>query len=292
MKIGIVGHGSIGSRHAANLRSLGHQVLVFDPVGERDVKFERNIYDSDVEAVVIATPSNCHEGPMRACIERGKHMLVEKPISTSIGALPELLRVAGDKKLVVMMGNNLRFHPCVRQAREWIDNGEIGPPIWAHFTCGQRSIKRTYTDVGVILNTGAHEVDMARWLLGPARVVSANARVCDSMAGIEDIADFMLEHDNGCRSTFHLDFVTPNEIREAWIVGADERIGIELRNRNISLGARAIGKPDGYDEDYLAEIKAFILCIECGDYGPAATGVDGLATLETLLYVRKKAGLK
>src|SRR6185295_3721230 len=137
MKIGSVGYGSIGQRHANNFRGMGHDVVVFDPHpdvrvahGIRDYKLERDLYDDpSVDAVVIATPSHCHEGPLRACIERGKHVLIEKPISTAIGGLPALLQSADDRGLVVMMGNNLRFHPCVDQAQQWLMQGLPGKPI-------------------------------------------------------------------------------------------------------------------------------------------------------------------
>lgn len=290
MKVGVVGYGSIGKRHADNAQVLGHNVTVYDPKERRDVKFERMIYE-DCDAIVVATPSTAHEGPLRAAIEHGKHVLIEKPISTSIGALPELLRAAAEKRLTIMMGNNLRFHPCVQQAEEWIDAGEIGVPIWAQFTCAANSVKPLYLSDGVILNTGAHEVDMALHLFGPATVVYAHARFKRFNApDADDIVDFMLYHESGVRSSFHLDFVTPNEIREAWIVGDKDKIGMELRNRNVSLGGRAMGRPGNYDGDYFAEMTAFFARI-AGDTTTGATGEDGLATLRVLLDVRKMAGL-
>lgn len=287
MKIGIVGYGSIGERHANNAQVLGHEVKVFDPQKRRDYKFERMIYE-ECDAIVVATPSPYHEGPLRAAIERGKHVLIEKPISTSIGSLPLLLDFAKEKKLVVMMGNNLRFHPCVQQAKEWIAEDKIGTPIWAHFTCATKSVKPIYLSDGVILNTGSHEVDLALHLFGPAKVVMANARHVE--VNNDDIADFLLEHASGVRSSFHLDFVTPNEIRDAWIVGKYDKIGIELRNRNVSLGSRASARPGKYDGDYFDEMDAFFKRI-AGETTPGATGDDGLATLRVLLDVRKMAGL-
>src|SRR5882672_3174651 len=229
MKVGIVGYGSIGQRHAANAFLLGHNVLVYDPASRRDVNFERNIYEI-CDAVVIATPTWVHIAGIRACIERGRHMLVEKPIATSMATLREILDFAESKKLVVMVGNNLRFNPCVQKAKLWLGDVTVGKPLWAQFTCAQASTKPLYLSDGVILNTGAHEVDMALHLLGPATVVMANAHLdlrpgtADSDVNhmqrhCDDIADFMLLHDNGCRSTFHLDFIAPIPTREFRIVG-------------------------------------------------------------------------
>lgn len=289
MKVGIVGYGSIGARHAANAAFLGHEVLVYDPLVRRDVKFERNIYET-CEAVVIATPTIYHPSGIRACAVHGKHMLIEKPMARMVGDLPELLGLAATNKATVMMGNNLRFHPGVQQAKAWIEAGDIGNPIWASFICAAKSIHPAYLGDGVILNTGAHEVDMAMHLLGPVtEVVSASSTSVDD---IEDIADFVLLHQSGARSSFHLDFVTPREIREAWIVGDEDRVGVELRNRNSSLGSRSIAHAGSFDHDYVLEMKAFVERTEGNEANAGATGADGLACLQVLLDVRRKAGLE
>ena len=284
MKIGVVGYGSIGQRHANNLRGMGHDVRVYDPVLSKsgDFRFERQLYDSDVEAVVIATPTLSHEGPLRAGIERGKHVLIEKPISTGIGTLPALLQAADDKGLVVMMGNNLRFHPAIEQAQAWLMQGLPGKPIWANFICAQENDK--YRD-SVVLNWGAHEVDVAMHLFGPASVQ------CASVTEDERIADFVLLHEGGVRSSFHLDYVTPVEIREAWIACEDHNIGIDLLGRRISLGKWAQAAGGTYDDDYLAEVKTFVERIDGRIAAPGASGHDGLAVLRVLLNVRKRAGL-
>lgn len=293
MKIGVVGYGSIGTRHANNLRGLGHKVVVYDPMlsgADRDFKFERDLYDSDVEAVVIATPSAAHEGPLRACIERGKHVLIEKPISVDVGTLPALLDAAGEKGLVVMMGNNLRFHPCVTLAQQWLMAGQIGKPIWAQFTCAQENNK--YSD-SVVLNWGAHEVDLAMHLFGPvqkvlcASIVGAFS-VAGASCGTDIIADFVLLHDSGVRSSFHLDYETTVEIREAWLAGTDHNIGIDFPTRRVSLGKHAQGMGGTYDDDYVSEMKAFVDRIG-GKITPGATGRDGLETLKVLLDVREEA---
>lgn len=286
MKIGIVGYGSIGKRHAENAAALGHEIIVYDPASRMDVKFERDVYDQ-VDACVIATPSPLHESGIRACIERGVHVLAEKPISIAVGHLPVLIAEADKKGLVFMMGNNLRFHPCVQQAKIWIAQREIGDPAWASFICAAETTKKTYRGDGVILNTGSHEVDLALYLLGPAKVIYASAKYVDDQ---DVLADFVLQHQSGARSSFHIDFETPNEVREFWISG-EKNIGVSLPTRAITLtGLPARQAPGSYDDDYRNEMMGFIDRIE-GRFAPGATGEDGLETLKVLLDVRKKAGL-
>ena len=279
MKVGVVGQGSIGSRHAANLRMLGHDVLVYDPVFPPNdrVKFERNIYE-ECDAVVVATPTMFHEQGLRGCIERGKHMLVEKPIAAQVGALPGLLEIADEKGLVVMMGNNLRLHPCIQRVKQCLGAGEIGEPLWANFICAHTTEK--YTSDGVVLNTGAHEVDLALYLFGPAKCVVSSET--------PESANFILQHDSGTRSTFLLDHATPHRIREFWIAGEKMNIGVDIDARRMSIGTEATQAPGSYDDDYLNEMRAFIDRIN-GVFAPGASGHDGLATLRVLLDVRKKA---
>lgn len=281
MKIGVVGYGSIGRRHAANARKLGHEVFVYDPVmpaGDR-VGFERHIYE-ECDAVVVATPTMFHEQALRGCIERGKHVLCEKPIAAQIGALPKLLDLADQKLLQVMMGNNLRLHPCVQQVQQWIDQGEIGQPLWANFICALTTEK--YTVDGVVMNTGAHEVDLALYFFGPGTCVSAYET--------ETAAVFTLIHNTGTRSTFHLDHATPHRVREFWIAGTKQNIGVDLDARRMSLGAEAKQAPGSYDDDYLNEMRAFIDRIN-GTFAPGASGHAGHEVLKMLIDIRKTARL-
>jgi predicted dehydrogenase len=302
MRIGVVGYGSIGQRHAANAKKLGHETIVYDPMLQHnDVKFEREVYET-CDAVVIATPSWVHTGCIRACAERGRHMLVEKPISTTDKGLQELLDFAEKSGAVVMMGNNLRFHPCVQQAAECMRRRYVGNPLWASFTCAAKSIKAPYLSDGVILNTGSHEVDLALHLLGPARVVYAQARFKRHNApDADDIADFMLYHENDCRSVFHIDFVTETEIREFRIIGTEGDLFCDLPARTLRgrqpddklpgvTHVKNFDGPGSYDTDYVDEMRAFIDRIE-GKTVDGASGHQGLHALQILLDVRKKAGL-
>lgn len=289
MKFGIIGYGSIGQRHAKNLRKLGHTVVAYDPaLINSDVRREVHIYDdATIDAVVICTPPPYHEGPLRACVERGKHIFVEKPISTSAGMLRQLLSAADDKGLVVMVGTNLRFHGSVRRVDSWLRQNMAGKPLWANFICAQLNAK--YRD-SVILNWGSHEVDLAIHFFGPVETVlcaTANAPT----AGVEDIADFTLLHVSGMRSSFHLDYITPKEIRDAWIACEDKNIGLDLLNRRTSLGEFVQKDPGSFDDDYLEEMKAFASQVQNRSITPGSNGWRGLEVLETLVAVRKKAGL-
>lgn len=293
MKIGVIGLGSIGSRHAANIFELGHEVIGYDPAVRRDRQFAHEVFDA-ADAIVIATPSHCHVGDMRAAAERGKHMLIEKPIAVDRTDVPELLTLAESNNAVVMVGNNLRFHQSVTQAKTWIDEGIIGAPLWAQVTLAQRTDKPPYLRDGVVLNWGAHEIDLALHLLGPAKVACASVRAEN---GRDDMADFVMVHESGCRTTVHLDYITEPERRDFLIVGTDGTIKGDIFGRTAGHDGKSgrrwqiwSGKIFNFDEDYKAEMCAFIERIQ-GKETLGATGADGLRTLEIALEVRRMAGL-
>ena len=290
MKIGVLGLGSIGMRHYNNLKDMGHDVIGYDPLQQRDVKFPCEIFER-CDAVVSATPSINHCADIRAAVERGKHIFVEKPIATDLNGLEELLSQARDKNLVVFTGYNLRFHAVVVRIKEWLDQGLIGNPLWASFSCGQVATKPAYLRDGVILNW-SHEIDLALYLLGLAKVTHASARL--TIREDDDMADILMRHDNGVRNYIHLDYVSNPEIRGNIISGDDGYIAADLVTRQAVLlkrrnwMERSFAAEDSFDRNYIDEMKAFLARV-AGEKTRGATGEDGLAALKICLDARAKA---
>lgn len=250
MKIGVLGAGSIGSRHIRNLTELGHNVDVYDP----------NVCESSLrgvtewaDAVVIATPTAQHFRDIRRCHALGKPMFVEKPL---VGTCEEWISVPTEN--IQMVGYNLRFHSCVKKARELMGVGRIGRPLWARFTCAQFNDRPDYLRDGVVLNW-SHEIDLAIYLIGAAGFVAA------AITKKDDMADIALTHERtGCQTVIHLDYLTKPERRGFMIVGEDGAIEADLVNRNLFL-KDSNGKVvelfqgrDSWDGNYLDEMRKFI----------------------------------
>lgn len=276
MKVGVIGLGSIGSRHAANLTKLGHEVYGYDPNKQtQDLKF----VCENSEALVIASPTDFHYHHVCAAVLRGIPVFIEKPIGTF--TYPVMVPC--------MVGYNLRFHPCVKKAKEWMPR--IGKPIWANFTVAQYNDRPEYRRDGVILNW-SHEIDLALHLLGPA-TVGASATMLDS-SGQDTLSDMILLHTNGCRSQIHLDYLTRPERRHFTIVGEEGRITCNLPERNIFINHKDLmdwfpGKGT-WDDDYVDEMKAFIsLCN--GHENEGCSYVEANAVVDICNTVRKQAGL-
>ena len=290
--IGVIGLGSIGMRHALNLQELGHRVIGFDPEADETHANEFEIVESVTDmrgtnAIVIASPTNQHAVEI---LERpNRPLFVEKPIGCCEVDRVHLGWMLHDYNPVMMVGYNLRFHACVKEAKRWIAEET---PVWATFTCAQKNTKPAYLRDGVILNW-SHEIDLALYLLGPAKVVGSSTRLTD---GHDDITDILLEHDNGCRTHIHLDYVTAPEERHFTIQCNGVRLKADLVN-NVLAEIPVNGTidiqtyPNTFDDNYVEEMKAFIDRID-GKETIGCTGEEALKVLEICLKVREQAGLE
>lgn len=295
MKFLVIGLGSIGTRHAKNLLALGHEVYGLEVDG-RDITqilpglkgpSEDEIKQAD--AFIIATPTFLHAPQIEWALELGKHVFVEKPIANEVTvSLEDSIEYAEDTGILVVVGNNLRFHPSVQRAKRYLDKRLLGSPIWAHIAVAQHNDRESYRRDGVTLNWGAHEIDLALHLLGPAEVSAASINKDDT------VADICLTHESGCRSVVHLDYLTQPELRETQIFGDNgRRIGLSITERWILHGTDGVVQPPEYqagflDDDYHNEMAAFVNAVE-GKPWPGATAEDGLATLKIIDTARKMA---
>lgn len=269
MKFLVVGLGSIGLRHAKNLQALGHEVYSFDPfiTCQTIPTVDRGDgYKEKFDGIIIASPTISHLDYLAVSIENNCHVFVEKPIASFHSGVAEILAEAKRRELVVMVGNMLRFHPNVKMAKWYIVE-----PVEALFKIFQRNTKDAYLRDGVLLNWGAHEIDLALYLLGPAKVIAAQAS--------QDRAKVRLDHECGAGSIVLMDYVTEPEVREFEVHERDGRI------HNIDLTLH------NWDNIYIEEMRSFIKRIEGEKDGIGATGEEGLATLKLINDAQKKSEL-
>ena len=122
MKILLVGFGSIGKRHYRNLTSLGYRdIAVFDPSdkafenADKIIRIKKFDIDSakDFNTAFICSPNNLHIKHALICANAGLHLFIEKPLSHNFNGFNLLKKICRKKKLVTMIGCNMRFHPCL-----------------------------------------------------------------------------------------------------------------------------------------------------------------------------------
>jgi len=290
----IVGLGSIGERHVRNLLALGyHDVHVVRraPAPPRTVSPSSFTTHLDLgealsvrpHAVVIAAPTAMHVAIALEAVRMGAHVLIEVPLASSLEGVEELRREAEGRRAVVLMGHNLRFHPCLVKMKELVDSGKIGSPIFARAEFGEHLpachpwedyrtgyAARRALGGGVVL-TSIHEVDFLYWMLGPVVEVAAmTGRLGGLDIDVEDTAAILMRHRNGATSEVHVDFVQPAYSRVCKVVGREAAIRWELRenavlvcDRNRPAWSKVLDVSDfDFNRTYVDEIRHFIRCIE------------------------------
>jgi predicted dehydrogenase len=281
--IAVHGLGSIGMRHARNLIRMGHDVCGYDEdkskIDQLLATGGRADWPEHIDGVVIATPTPVHAATLDIYQKLADvPIFVEKPIAAEPVATT---------KNIIMVGYNLRFHACVKKARDWLRDGIIGTPVWSNLVCAQYSSKPDYLRDGVIMNW-SHEIDLALYLLGPGVL-----QTC-AVDQKETIADLTIWH-YPCQSTVHLDYLTLPEIRQTIIVGTEGQIVMDLVNRRCWLRDKRgiyvdeINHPiDSWTENYYEEMAAFCDRID-GKETIGCSAQEALDVLTICLQARKMA---
>lgn len=295
MIVGVIGLGSIGMVHAKNLLAMGHEVIGWDPdqlrgemlvlaggklsPEEPPYKFE-TLHKCD--AVVIAAPSDQHLSHLRNSTSRKRPTFVEKPLAGGEGFsdVSYAEKVLAEAKSLVMVAQNMRYHPVVKLAKEQVDRR--GPPQEAWFRILQKNTK--YTDP-VILNWGAHEVDMALYL------VDKDLRF-DVGDVTQDRAIFSLKSKQS-HVGIHLDYLSEPWVRDFALHWPEASLYADVQNFKMEIfqteageivSREVIAVEGSHEQTYVDEMKEFIRRVEGhSSDGIGATGEDGLRCLKVLL---------
>jgi predicted dehydrogenase len=213
MRAGIIGCGLIGRKRAESLGTAATLVACADPAVERARSLAersgarasadwRSVVDAaDVDLVVIATPHDSLAPITLAAIERGKHVLVEKPAARSATELAPVVAEAERRNALVRVGFNHRYHRAFRKARELVDQGVLGELMFlrARYGHGGRlgyhkewRADPAVSGGGELIDQGVHLIDLARWFLGDFPEVDGTAQTCFWDMRVDDNAFLML----------------------------------------------------------------------------------------------------
>lgn len=245
MKAVIAGLGSIGMRHARNLRTLGVTDLIgFDPDADRQSRFTAELggeaigdfsqaLDLSPELAVIASPNRFHVEQAHAAAEKGCHLFVEKPLGTSLEGIDRLKAVVNEKGLFAHVGSNFKFHPALRRMRGLIDSGALGRTTSAQILAGQwlpawhpwEDYRKGYSarsDLGGGIVFDTHEFDYLTWLLGPAAEVCGFATNSGALEiDTEDVAGACILLESGVIATVQVDYIQ-RDYRRRYHVSGDQ----------------------------------------------------------------------
>jgi len=285
MKIGVIGYGSIGKRHVHNLLDLGQEDIFLlrtqDFGNEYDLP-EVNSLDAVLnetpDAVVLCNPTSMHYEFLEVLLPLNIDILVEKPLVSKASDLSRLNRLLDVYSGFGMAAFNMRFHPIVVQAREWLQSGRMGKLYSARFHVGQylpdwrpgQDYRESYSASrelggGVILDL-IHELDLAAHLVGlPADAVSRRvSRSANLEIDTESLAEVLYTDRKGTVVSVHLDYLTHGYRRHFELVGSDASLSADLYTGRINLSKRGGGEEqvsfDDFERNdmYLSLMQAFI----------------------------------
>lgn len=198
-KIGVIGLGGVAQLvHLPNLAKLPNAELtsvseinksrlqmIADKfnVKERYSNYLEMLEKSDIEAVIVATPTSTHKEIAIECLSAGKDILIEKPLARSYQEAKQIVDAAKKFKKKLMVGMNLRFRPDTMLLRSFINSNEIGEPFYIKggWIRKQSSNEKWFTKKeesggGVIIDLGIHILDLALWLLGYPEISSVSTQ--------------------------------------------------------------------------------------------------------------------
>lgn len=334
MKILMVGLGSIGQRHAHNLRALlgaslklsayrvrrSSQVITsaltiepgVDVETRYDVKVHLNLeeaLDEKPDAVFIANPNSLHIPIALAAANAGCHLFIEKPLSHNFERVPELIELVEKKRLVCLIGYQLRFHPGLKLVRSLLETNAIGRVLTARLEFGEylpawhkyedyRTMQASRIDLGggVILSQ-IHDIDYAYLLFGmPRRVFALGGKLSSLEIEVEDTASILMEcRVEGSLVPVHVcqDYVQRPPSRACEIVGDCGKIVWDYYRRKVYVTRADQGTSEVHSFDhcernqlFVDEVSHFLACI-AGDETPAVSVRDGADSLRIALAAKR-----
>ena len=173
--------------------------------------------DPEVDGVLIATPIGTHYQLSKAALLAGKHVFVEKPLTTSATQCADLTVLAAERKLTLMVGHTFIYSPPVRKVKELIDAGELGE---VRFVTMQRvNLGLHQKDASVIWDLAAHDLSILDyWLEEMPCVVDSIGRDC-MRNGIPDVAFVNLQYPSGVVAQVTVSWLSPVKLRRTVVVG-------------------------------------------------------------------------
>ena len=199
---------------------------------------EQALRDSSVQAVVVATPTRTHYALAREALERGKHVLVEKPLTTEVKQGLELLKLATEHRLTLMVGHVFLYNTAVRKVKEYLDAGHLGKLYYVSMV--RTNLGPIRSDVNAAWDLAAHDVSIGNyWLDAEPLGVSAIGGTWINQ-GIEDAVFATLRYPHGVLVSLHASWLNARKARDITVVG--ERRMLTFDDMNLKKPLRIYDK--------------------------------------------------
>lgn len=300
MKIAVIGVGSMGQNHARVYSEIAELAAVCDANSAQAKKVAHRfgakafddpkelLKDASIEAIAIASPTKTHFEVGIEAIAAGKHVLVEKPICSTVEEAQRLIDAAKAQGVTLAVGHIERHNPVVQVTKELISKKQIGEVI----TMASRRVSSNpvrIQDTGVIMDMGSHDIDVMRFFAGAeAETVFA----VSSQKEREDWANVQVQFKNGIGAMIEVNWLTPMKVRRASLTCSKKFVELDYISQTLQMSSSTMMEhsadnlyqiPQEYDIQMISLRKAEPLKNEAKDFieaiekkkKPMVTGEDG-----------------
>jgi len=250
-----------------------------------------------IKGVIIATPPHTHYEVAKTCLQAGLHVMIEKPMTTNVIDAVDLIELAKDKNLVLMVGHLLIYHPAIIALKLIIDNGFLGNInyISAH----RLNLGQVRKDENVLWSFAPHDISIMIHLTGRMPRVTGVSAGTYITAGVADVTMTTLEFGAGIKGHIYVSWMHPYKEHRMVVVGSkamavfddgkkDDKLTIYNKGISIDNGIPVLRiDNDGIpikiqqDEPLDTEISHYLDCIDNG-WEPITNGTNGLEVVKLL----------
>ncbi len=268
----------------------------------------KEFFEMDLDGVVIATPPNTHFPIAADCMNHKLSVLVEKPLTLNSEDARNLISIAAQNNVVLMVGHTFEYNPAVRQLKNMIDSGELGDIYYIDAV--RASLGLFQTKANVLWDLAPHDISILRYLLGTEPYkVNVHSAAC-VQEGIHDVAYAAFRFPNNVMAHIRMSWLDPSKTRKITVVGSKKMVIYDdVENlekiRIYDKGVKAIRHTDTFGEFSFAyhygdvviphlqmqeplrvQCSHFLECIREGKT-PQTDGYNGLSVVNILEAAQK-----
>ena len=201
----------------------------------------------DLDGVAIATPVHSHYPLAKEFLEQGKHVLVEKPLTHSQESSLKLIKMAEEKKRVLMVGHTLEYTAAVNKIKEIIESGELGKILYVN--CTRVNLGLFQNDINVVWDLAPHDISILLYVLDEFPVSLNCQGKAHFKSEFEDVATTTLNFKNGLIAFIHNSWLDPKKIRQITIVGTRKMLVYDdiAVHEKIKIYDKGLEIPPYYD---------------------------------------------
>ena len=232
---------------------------------------------------IICNETSFHVDTALELAKINSHLFIEKPLSHSLVNLTKLLKIVKRKKLITMVGCNMRFHDGIKSIKKLLDKNELGQifsvtaengsymPDWHPGEDYHISYASNKKMGGGVVLTQIHEIDYLFWFFGKvSNVLSISDKLSDLQLDVEDFSSSILKFKNNIVAEIHLDYYQKPSVRKCKIIGRKGKIIWNYENNHLQifknstkkLSTKLIDKKFDRNKMYVEELKYFLNCVK------------------------------